>query len=365
MSGPLAGIKIVEISATGPVALFGQMMADLGATILRVDRPSGMEGRKEGIHADNRAVVECDLKNPQVVSWILDLVRSADVIVEGYRPGVMERLGLGPDVCLKANPKVVFARCTGWGQTGPLAQEPGHDLNYLALTGALAAIGPEEEPVVPINYVADYGGGAMLLAVGVLAAVISARTTGRGQVIDNAMVDGVGVLDSILYELFNSGRWQNRRASNFLDGAAPYYRCYKCADGKWVAVGSLEMKFRQALAGVLGVTALGAASSNDPQNWPAITAEVAAVFATATRDEWMKRMIGKETCCTPVLDLTEAPHHPHNLARNSFIRAPAGGWTPAPAPRLSSTPAERHTAPKVDDVLAAFGMAKERLAAIA
>src|SRR5271155_2902758 len=228
MSTPLQGLKIVEISATGPVALFGWMLADPGAPVRRTERPAYVEGRKEGVHFGNRAVIERDLKRPEDVAFILDLVRGADVLVEGCRPGVMERLGLGPEHCLAVNSKLVYGRCTGWGQDGPMAQEPGHDINYLALTGALAAIGTADQPITPLNLAADYGGGAMPLAVGVLAAVMEAQRSGRGQVIDAAMIDGTGVIVSMVYELFNSGRWVNKRNANFLDGAAPYYRCYRC-----------------------------------------------------------------------------------------------------------------------------------------
>lgn len=353
MTGPLAGIRIVEISAVGPVALFATIMADMGATVIRVDRPADFEGRKKGVHVSNRPVVDRDLKQPESKAFILDLVRGADVLIEGYRPGVMERLGLGPDVCLKVNPKLIFARMTGWGQEGPFAQEPGHDINYLALTGALAAIGTAEAPVPPINLVADYGGGSLFACLGVLSAVLSANRTGQGQVLDVAMIDGAATLLSMAYELYNRGDWVNGRQSNSLDGAAPYYRCYECQDGKWMAAGALEMKFRKSLAQVLGVPELGDTSSGDPANWPALIAKVAAVFKTAPRDEWVARMHGHETCCTPILDMLEAPYHPHNVARQGFVQD-NGGWIPSPAPRLSATPAQRRPARTTEDVLQEF-----------
>ena len=355
MSGPLQGLKILEISATGPVALFGWILADLGATVLRVDRPAHLVGRKEGTHVENRAVIERDLKRPEDIAFILDLVRAADVLVEGYRPGVMERLGLGPDVCHVVNPKLVYGRCTGWGQDGCLAQEPGHDINYLALTGALAAIGTTAEPVVPLNLVADYGGGAMLLAVGVISAVLAAQRSGCGQVVDAAMVDGVGLLTSVIYQLANRGDWHNARAANVLDGAAPYYRCYRCSDEKFVAVGALEMKFRAALGRVLGMEALADPASSDPKRWPAIAAEMSTRFLSASRDEWVARMANHETCCTPVLDMLEAPFHPHNQQRNAFLKT-GSGWVPAPAPRLSATPVARSQPPDTASVLAGFGV---------
>lgn len=356
MSGPLEGIRIVEISAVGPVALFSSIMADLGATIIRIDRPSHFEGRKEGAHVSNRPVIDRDLKQPESVAFVLDLVRGADVIIEGYRPGVMERLGLGPDVCLKANPKIVFARMTGWGQQGPFAQEPGHDINYLALTGALSAIGTKDEPIPPLNLIADYGGGSMFACVGVLSAVLSAQRTGKGQVLDVAMIDGVGTLFSMQYERYNQGHWNNARCSNPLDGAAPYYGCFQCKDGKWVAAGALEMKFREAMADVIGVPELAEESSSDPANWPALKARVADAFKSATRDEWMERMYGRETCCTPILDMIEAPQHPHHIARKGFFQD-RGGWIPSPAPRFSATPAERVPPRTAEDVLKDFAAA--------
>ncbi|ABQ68334.1 L-carnitine dehydratase/bile acid-inducible protein F [Rhizorhabdus wittichii RW1] len=356
MSGPLHGIRIVEISAVGPVALFATIMADLGATVIRVDRPSHFEGRKEGAHVANRPVVDRDLKQPESVAFVLDLVRGADVLIEGYRPGVMERLGLGPDVCLAANPKLVFARMTGWGQQGPFAGEPGHDINYLALTGALAAIGTEQEPIPPLNLIADYGGGSMFACVGVLAALLSALRSGKGQVIDVAMIDGVGSLFSMQYERYAQGLWNNARRTNTLDGAAPYYGCYPCKDGKWVAAGALEMKFRRAMANTIGVPELGEESSSDPASWPQLRTRVAEAFKTATRDEWMERMYGRETCCTPILDMDEAPHHPHNVARTGFFQD-QGGWVPSPAPRFSATPAERKAPRTAEDVLKDFAAA--------
>jgi alpha-methylacyl-CoA racemase len=358
MTGPLHGIRIVEISAVGPVALFGSIMADLGATIIRVDRPAHFEGRKEGAHVGNRPVVDRDLKQPESVEFVLDLVRGADSLIEGYRPGVMERLGLGPDTCLEANPRLVYARMTGWGQQGPMAAEPGHDINYLALTGALAAIGTPDEPIPPLNLVADYGGGSMFACLGVVAALLAAHRTGVGQVLDVAMIDGVGSLFSMQYERYNQGLWNNRRRSNTLDGACPYYRCYQCSDGKWVAAGALEMKFRTAFAEIIGVPELAEPSSSDPANWAALSERVAAAMKARTRDEWIARMQGRETCCTPVLDMEEAPLHPHNIARGGFLQGQRG-WVPAPAPRFSATPAERAAPRAADEVLAEFATAAE------
>lgn len=355
MTLPLKGLKIIEISATGPVALFGWILADLGATVLRVDRPTHIEGRKEGTHVENRAVIECDLKRPESVTLIKALMRNSDILVEGYRPGVMERLGLGPEICQNVNPRLIYARCTGWGQDGPMAQEPGHDINYLALTGALASIGTKDRPIIPINMIADYGGGTMSLALGVLAAVIQVQRSGRGSIIDCAMIDGVGVLFSIVYQLHNLGRWQVEREANFLDGAAPYYRCYRCADGKFVAVGALELKFRAALSRIIDVPSLGLPTSSDRANWSAISDEMSHRFLTATRDEWIAQMVGQETCCTPVLDLEEAPNHAHNIARSSFLPG-EGGWVPGPAPRFSARPPDRARTPDLIAVLEEFGV---------
>ncbi|API59359.1 carnitine dehydratase [Tardibacter chloracetimidivorans] len=358
MTRPLENVKIVEISAVGPVALFGTIMADLGATVIRIDRPAHVEGRKEGAHIANRPVVEHDLKQPESVAFVLDLVAGADVLIEGYRPGVMERLGLGPDICLARNPRLIYARMTGWGQTGPMASEPGHDINYLALTGALAAIGPKEQPVPPLNLVADYGGGSMFACLGVLSALLEAHRSGKGQVLDVAMIDGVGTLFSMQYERYGQGFWNNARQSNTLDGACPYYRCYQCKDGKWVAAGALEMKFRRALAEVISVPELGEESSGDPALWPELCDRVAAVFKSQTRDEWMERMHGQETCCTPVLDMEEAPRHPHHVARNGFFHDD-NGWIPSPAPRFSGTTPTRAVAMTPEAALAAFSRAKD------
>jgi alpha-methylacyl-CoA racemase len=354
--GPLYGVKIIEMPAVGPLQLLGTIFADLGATVLRIERPPGMEKRRDsGVHTHNRAALELDLKRPESITLLLDMVRGADVLVEGFRPGVMERLGLGPDACLAANPQLIYGRMTGWGQTGPMARTPGHDINYLALSGALAAIGTRDEPVAPLNLLADYGGGGMLMAMGVLAALVETQRSGQGQVIDAAMLDGVGLLMSMVYEVFERGGWNNRRADNLLDGAAPHYRCYRCADGKWIAVGSTELKFRANLGAAIGVPELGDPAVNVPANWPALSARLEAIFVQHARDEWVARLAPVETCVTPVLDLEEAPQHPHAQARGGFLRDPLG-WTPAPAPRFSRTPAERARPPALDEAMQAFGV---------
>jgi alpha-methylacyl-CoA racemase len=315
-----------------------------------------MEKRRDnGVHTHNRAAVVLDLKQPGSIALLLQMTKAADVLVEGFRPGVMERLGLGPDACLAANPQLIYGRMTGWGQTGPLAAAPGHDINYLALSGALAAIGPKDEPVFPLNLLADYGGGGMLMAMGVLAALVERQRSGKGQVIDAAMLDGVGLLMSMVYEVFERGGWRNERRANLLDGAAPHYRCYRCRDGRWLAVGCTEMKFRANLAEAIGVPELGALTSNDPANWPALSAKLEQVFAERDRDAWVDRLAKVETCVTPVLDLEEAPRHAHAQARGTFLQDPRG-WTPAPAPRFSRTPPARAAKPALDEVLRDFGV---------
>jgi alpha-methylacyl-CoA racemase len=354
--GPLQGVKIIEMPAVGPLQLLGTIFADLGATVLRIERPAGMEKRRDsGVHTHNRAAVVLDLKKPESVALLLQMAKASDVLVEGFRPGVMERLGLGPDACLAANPRLIYGRMTGWGQQGPLASAPGHDINYLALSGALAAIGTPDQPVAPLNLLADYGGGGMLMAMGVLAALVERQSSGRGQVIDAAMLDGVGLLMSMVYEVFERGGWRNQRGANLLDGAAPFYRCYRCADGRWLAVGCTEMKFRANLGGAIGVPELGEPGSSHPAAWPGLCARLEAVFATRGRDDWVRRLGDLETCVSPVLDLEEAPQHPHAQARDGFLRDSLG-WTPAPAPRFSRTPPERASPPDLAEVLAAFGV---------
>jgi len=354
--GPLRSLKIVEMAAIGPVPLFGAIFADLGAIVIRVDRQD--HAGTVAVNAANRPTIYLNAKSAAGASCVLDLVANADILVEGFRPGVMERLGLGPDTCLATNPRLVYGRCTGWGQDGALASMPGHDINYIALAGVLGAIGPREMPLPPLNLVADYGGGTMLLAVGVLAALFEARRSGRGQVVDAAMTDGAGLLAAAIYEQLNRDRWENQRASNRVDGAAPYYRCYRCADGKWIAVGAMEMKFREALSVVVGLPELAEDSSSNRERWPDLAEQMVKIFATATRDEWTSRMDGVQCCATPVLDLVEAPLHPHNRERRSFTHD-GMGWVPAPAPRFSVTPAQRRQARPVDEVLREFGFSAE------
>ena len=335
MTAPLDGVVILEFDAIGPVPFAAMMLGDMGATIIRIARPV----RAASVSADGpvlgrgRRIVDLDLKSADGRSQALALVATADALLEGARPGVMERLGLGPAACHAVNPRLVYGRMTGWGQAGPLAQDAGHDINYLALTGALHAIGPADRPVPPLNLVGDYGGGAMMLALGVVAGVLAARGGGQGRTVDAAMTDGAAVLSTLFYTLAAAGQWTDRREANLLDGGAPFYRCYACADGRHVAVGAIEPPFFAALVHGLGLDDAVCRTQHDRSRWPAIAAAFETAFATRTRDAWAAHFSGTDACVTPVLDLAEAPHHPHNAARSTFVEG-QGGWFPAPAPRF-------------------------------
>jgi alpha-methylacyl-CoA racemase len=342
MPGALAGITIVELAGLGPAPFAGMMLADHGARVIRVERPGharfGDFGDRDAVNR-NRELLTLDLKAAGAVERVLDLVAGADAFIEGNRPGVIERLGLGPDVLLARNPRIVVGRMTGWGQEGPKAQRAGHDINYVALSGALHTYGPKERPMAPMNVVGDYGGGGMLLAFGVLAGILSARTTGKGQVIDAAMIDGAAILSAMTYTMFANGMLEERRESNVLDGGAHFYGTYETADGRFVSVGSLEPQFYALLLEKLGLADDPAfAYGGDRSTWPPLKARVAAVFRTKTRDEWCAIMDGTDICFAPVLSLAEAPRHPHNAARGTFIEV-GGMIQPAPAPRFLGTPA--------------------------
>lgn len=334
--GPLGGVRIVEFDAIGPVPLAGMILSDLGCDVIRIVRPGGV-GMGGAVLDRGKAMLALDLKDPAAIETALALIGRSDALIEGLRPGVMERLGLGPEQCLARNPRLAYGRMTGWGQTGPLAAAAGHDICYIALTGALHAIGGKDAPpTVPLNLIGDYGGGAMFLALGALAAILSARATGRGQVVDAAMTDGTAVLMSMIYALEGAGHWRDQRQSNLLDGGAPFYRCYACADGKHVAVGALEPQFFALLIAGLGF-APDCFDQNDRAGWPAMERRFAEAFATRSRDEWAAAFAGTDACVAPVLSMTEAPSHPHNLARRTF--AERGGIAqPMPAPRFSETP---------------------------
>jgi alpha-methylacyl-CoA racemase len=365
MSGPLEGVRIVEMPAVGPLPLACNTLAEMGATIIRIDRPAGPDRKNPGgMHQGNRPTLVLDLKQEGASEVVIDLVRHADVLLEGYRPGVMERLGLGPDVCMEANPRLIYGRMTGWGQTGPLAKAPGHDLNYLALTGLLSAMGTKDEPVFPLNLMGDFAGGTMLCLTGVLAALLEAQKSGQGQVLDIAMIDGINLIGSMVHEMQAMGAWKPERRANMLDGAAPFYRLYRCKDGKWLALGSTEIKFRKTIGDALGFAEFGTPASSDPANWEWMGARLASIFITDTRDGWMERLKEVETCLTPVLDLAEAPSHPHFVAREAF-RAKLGGAVPNPAPRFSRTPAEPRKSPGLEETLVKFGLPERDIARLA
>jgi alpha-methylacyl-CoA racemase len=339
---PLAGLRILEFDGLGPVTFAGMVLADLGAEVLRLTRRAGAGAPAfadvgGAVLHRGRAAVEVDLKAPDDRARVLDLIDGADALIEGFRPGVMERLGLGPEICAERNPRLVFGRVTGWGQTGPLAAEVGHDINYIALSGALSMMGePDRPPRPPLNLVGDYGGGAMLLVTGVLAGLLEAGTTGRGRVVDAAMTDGSALLTSLFHALAARGLWSPQRGANLLDGGAPFYRCYTCRDGRFIAVGALEPQFHAALLAGLGL-APEAFPQYDLPRWPAQHARLEAIFATRDRDDWAAHFAGTDACVTPVLTLAEAPAHPHNAARATFIDR--GGAQPAPAPRFGATEA--------------------------
>jgi len=313
------------------------LLSDLGADVVRIDRVGPTPSQQETIIYRGRRSVALDLKNPSAVEACLRLIDQADGLIEGFRPGVMERLGLGPDVALKRNRKLAYGRMTGWGQHGPLAQAAGHDINYIAITGALHAIGTGEKPVPPLNLVGDFGGGALYLAVGLLAAILHARRTGEGQVIDAAMTDGAASLMAFFYSLLGRGTWRDERRTNLLDGGAHYYDTYRCADGEWVAIGAIEPQFYAVLREKIGLSGAECASQKDSGDWPSLNAAIAKIFSQKTRAEWCEILEGTDACFAPVLSMAEAPRHPHNVARQTFVNL-EGITQPAPAPRFSATP---------------------------
>lgn len=343
--GPLHGVSVLEFAAIGPAPFACMVVADLGCDVLRIVRP-GRSARHvaeehEILHR-GRPTLALDLASAEGRATAEHLVTRADVLVEGFRPGVMERLGLGPRDCAAINDRLLYLRMTGWGQDGPIAQRAGHDINYLALSGALSLIGPRDgKPVVPLNLLADFGGGGMLAVAGVLAGLVERERSGKGQVIDAAMVDGVGLLLAMTWSLRNGGAWQDRRGANLLDGGAPFYDTYLCADGRYVALGALEPQFYEAF--VDGVGAVANTSDwpdrADVSQWPQLRAKIAAALLSRTRDEWAERFAGSDACVTPVLTLAEAAVHPHLQHRNAYRPHPAGGFQPDAAPRFSRTPA--------------------------
>lgn len=339
-SGPLCGVTIVEFQGLGPGPFCAMMLADLGAEVIRIDRPGPASSVSGDVLGRGRRSIAVDLKKPGAADLILKILAGADGLIEGFRPGVMERLGLGPDVCLKASPKLIYGRMTGWGQDGPFAPAPGHDINYLALSGMLWPLGPADRPPVPpLNLAADFGGGGMMLALGMVAALYSAKSTGRGQVVDAAMVDGAAVLGSMIFGMINAGTWKVNREANMLDGGAPFYGVYDTADGRYVAIGSLEPQFYAALLKGLDLTDPRFARQWDRAMWPDLRQAIADTFRSRTRDEWSALLGGSDVCFAPVLDPAEAATHPHNVARGTFATTAAGPM-PKPAPRFSGTPTE-------------------------
>ena len=370
--GPLSGLKIVELAGIGPAPYCAMLLADLGADVLRIDRAQNVAaGAPDQPPLDllnrSRRSVGVDLKHPEGVETVLRLAEFADVLIEGFRPGVMERLGLGPEVCRARNPRLVYGRMTGWGQTGPLAPVAGHDINYIALSGALHAIGRSgEPPVPPLNLVGDFGGGAMFLALGVLAALFERGRSGQGQVVDAAMTDGSASLMTIIWELLHMGFWRDERGVNLLDTGAHFYDVFETGDGKYVSIGSIEPQFYQLLLRHTGLEGESLPGQFDRAAWPAMKERVAAVIRTKTRDEWCRIMEGTDVCFAPVLSLREAPEHPHNQARRTFVEV-AGVLQPGPAPRFDRTPGAiqrppAHPGQHTDEALADWGFAAGEIA---
>lgn len=346
-TGPLTGVTIIEMAGIGPGPFAGMLLADMGAKVIRIDRTKGgqvMGGASDVLHRSKRSLA-VDLKNPDSVELVLKLLESADALIEGFRPGVMEKLGLGPDVCHQRNPALVYGRMTGWGQTGPLAQAAGHDINYIAISGALDSIGRKDTgPVPPLNLVGDFGGGSLYLVMGLLAGVIEARNSGKGQVVDAAISDGAASLMAPLHGFQSLGVWQPGRENNMLDGGAHYYDTYECSDGKWITLGSLEPQFYALLAEKLEMDIGDNFNPINRENWAKYKPIISDKIKTETRDHWCQLMEGTDVCFAPVLDMHEAPEYPHNKARQSFIDV--GGVTQAaPAPRFDRTPsAVQHVA---------------------
>jgi alpha-methylacyl-CoA racemase len=374
MSGPLTGVKVVELAGIGPGPMCAMLLSDLGAEVVRVDRPTKVDlgidrGRKYNVLNRGRRSVAVDLKSPEGVEVVLGLVEQADALIEGFRPGVTDRLGLGPDVCLERNPHLVYGRMTGWGQEGPIAHAAGHDINYIALSGALSAIGTAGgPPVPPLNLVGDFGGGALYLAFGVCAGIIEARQSGQGQVIDAAMVDGAASLLTAIYGIFASGGWELERGSNVLDTGAHFYGTYECADGEWISIGSIEAKFHAELVEKLGLDPSDIPDRMDRDRWKEHKKRLTGLFLEKSRDEWCEIMEGSDVCFAPVLSMAEAPHHAQNKERGTFVEV-EGVTQPGPAPRFSRTPGAVQRPPAepgehTEEVLADWGWSADDIAGL-
>lgn len=338
MSGPLEGIRVIELSGIGPGPLAGQLLADLGADVICIDRKAETvsPNRPKDANRRGKRSIVVNLKADNANEIVLDLCKTADILIEGFRPGVVERLGLGPEAVHAVKPALIYGRLTGWGQSGPLADRAGHDINYISITGALASIGEQARPVPPLNLVGDYAGGSLMLAFGVLAALISARSTGKGQVVDAAMTDGSAAIMSLIHSLLASGIWKDQREANIIDGGMPFYRCYETSDQKFMAVGAIEPQFFAELIKGLGLSDVWLSRQYDEASWPKMQSEFAQQFASRSRDDWTAVFETTDACVSPVLSLTEAPSHPHNLARQTFVEID-GFSQPAPAPRFSET----------------------------
>jgi alpha-methylacyl-CoA racemase len=358
-AGPLAGFRIVEFAGIGPGPFACMLLADMGADVVTLDRVGARKNLK-AVAARGRKLVELDLKDKTAIAQVLELLSSADALIEGFRPGVMERLGLGPDVVLAHNPKLVYGRMTGWGQEGPLAHAAGHDINYISITGALAAIGTSDKPVPPLNLVGDFGGGALYLVVGVLAALLEAAKSGKGQVVDTAMCDGAASLMSMFFDMSASGRWVEGREQNFLDGGAHFYGVYECACGNFVSIGSIEPQFYALLRKHAGLSDAAFDAQMNRNAWPELRKELAEIFKRKNREEWCKIMEGTDVCFAPVLTMAEAPKHPHMAARNVFVER-HGVIQPGPAPRFSRTPSaiREPVAMEIGELAGAWKAARE------
>ncbi len=375
MSGPLTGLKVIELAGIGPAPMAAMMLSDMGAEVIRVDRltASGLGipmPNKFNFLGRGRKSIAVDLKNPEGIEALLELIEKADIVIEGFRPGVMERLGMGPDVCLERNSKLVYGRVTGWGQEGPLSKSAGHDLNYIALSGALHAIGRsnDEPPTPPLNLVGDFGGGTMFIVVGILAALHEVKNSGKGQVVDAGMVDGALSLMTSIYGMNAGGNQSDERASNILDSGAHFYNTYETRDGKYVSIGSIETKFYAMLLDKIGLDPDSLPPQMERESWPAMKKKFKEIFLTKTRDEWCALMENTDICFAPVLSLAEAPNYAHNKERGAFVDVD-GVMHPAPAPRFSVTPSSiksptPNTGVHTDEVLADWGISANKVAAL-
>ena len=372
MPGPLEGVRILELAGIGPGPFCAMVLADMGAEVIRVDRSQNVRGGDPAsppsdVLMRGRRSIGVDLKNPDGVETVLSLIESADGLIEGFRPGVMERLGLGPDAALARNPKLVYGRMTGWGQEGPYAPTAGHDINYIALAGALESIGRRGgPPMPPLNLVGDFGGGGMFLAFGMVCGILSARSTGSGQVVDAAMVDGAAVLMMMFHAFTAMGIWEDERGTNLLDTGAHFYDVYETADGKYVSIGSIEPQFYSELLRLTGLEGEELPWQMDKTQWVPMKERLTAIFKAKTRDEWCEVMEGTDVCFAPVLSIKEAPQHPHNVQRGTFVELD-GVVQPAPAPRFSATPASvqrppSHAGQHTDEVLGDWGFDADRIA---